>query len=86
MEANGGFDVTCGSGDVPIIDKDKTLLGIVTEHDLLNAFVEGKDVKDITAGDIMTKDPISVSSIPFRTSVRYPPRVILTKTVFSERV
>ena len=50
-----------GFGDVPVVDKDKTLLGIVTEHDLLNAFVEGKDVKDITAGDIMTKDPISVS-------------------------
>lgn len=48
-------------GDVLVIDKDKTLLGIVTEHDLLKAFVEGKDVNDIIAGDIMTKDPISVS-------------------------
>ncbi len=55
LMTHGGF------GDVPVVDKDKTLLGIVTEHDLLNAFVDVTDVKDITAGDIMTKDPISVS-------------------------
>ncbi len=50
-----------GFGDVPVVDKDKTLLGIVTEHDLLKAFVEGNDVEDIIAGNIMNKDPISVS-------------------------
>jgi len=50
-----------GFGDIPIIDKDKTLLGIVTEHDLLKVLMEGKDVKDITAGDIMTKNIVSVS-------------------------
>jgi predicted transcriptional regulator len=55
LMSHGGF------GDVPVVDKDKILLGIVTEHDLLKAFVEGKDVNDIIAGDIMTKDPISVS-------------------------
>lgn len=50
-----------GFGDVPIVDKDNTLLGIVTEHNLLKCFMEEKDVKDITAHNIMTKDPICVS-------------------------
>ena len=55
MMSHGGF------GDVPIIDKDKTLLGIVTEFDLLKVLMEGKDVKNITAGDIMTTNVVSVS-------------------------
>jgi predicted transcriptional regulator len=55
LMSHGGF------GDVPIIDKDKTLLGIVTEFDLLKVLMEGKDVKDITANNIMTKDAVNVS-------------------------
>jgi CBS domain-containing protein len=57
LMSHGGF------GDVPIIDEDKTLLGIVTEFDLLKVLMEGKDVKNITAGDIMTKDTVSVSEV-----------------------
>ncbi len=55
LMSHGGF------GDVPIIDKDKTLLGIVTEFDLLKVLMEGKSVKNITAGDIMTTNVVSVS-------------------------
>ncbi|ODS32199.1 MAG: signal transduction protein [Candidatus Scalindua rubra] len=57
LMSHGGF------GDVPIIDKDKTLLGIVTEFDLLKVLMEGKDVKNITAGDIMTTNVVSVSEV-----------------------
>ncbi len=48
-------------GSVPIIDADNTLVGIVSEHDLLNALVEGKDPRNTTAGDIMTKEVITVN-------------------------
>ncbi len=50
-----------GFGDVPITDKDKILLGIITEFDLLKVLMEGKSVKNITAGDIMTTNVVSVS-------------------------
>jgi len=53
--SHGGF------GDVPIIDKDKTLLGIVTEFDLLKVLLDGKDPNNVTALDIMTKDVVSIS-------------------------
>ncbi|MFQ5965864.1 MAG: cyclic nucleotide-binding/CBS domain-containing protein [Candidatus Scalinduaceae bacterium] len=55
LMSHGGF------GDVPIIDNDKTLLGIITEFDLLKVLMEDKDVKNITAGDIMTENVVSVS-------------------------
>jgi CBS domain-containing protein len=55
LMSHGGF------GDVPIIDKDKTLLGIVTEFDLLKVLMEGKDPNNVTAHNIMTKGVVSVS-------------------------
>ncbi len=55
LMSHGGF------GDVPIIDKDKTLLGIVTEFDLLKVLLKKKDPDKTTALDIMTKDIVSVS-------------------------
>ncbi len=55
LMSHGGF------GDVPVIDKDKTLLGIITEFDLLKVLMEGKSVKNITAGDIMSTNVVSVS-------------------------
>lgn len=48
-------------GSVPIIDSNKKLLGIVSEYNLLHAVIEGKDVTTITAKDIMTKNPITVT-------------------------
>ena len=50
-----------GFGNVPITDKDKTLLEIITEFDLLKVLMEGKSVENITAGDIMTTNVVSVS-------------------------
>ena len=55
LMSHGGF------GNVPITDKDKTLLGIITEFDLLKVLMEGKSVENITAGDIMTTNVVSVS-------------------------
>ena len=50
-----------GFGSVPILAKDGKLVGIVSEYDLLKAIEEGKEMTKVTAGEIMVKDPITVS-------------------------
>ena len=50
-----------GFGSVPIIDQDNRLVGIVSEFDLLKAVRKGKTLREITAGDIMTPSPVSVT-------------------------
>ncbi|MBS1258099.1 MAG: hypothetical protein MAG551_01152 [Candidatus Scalindua arabica] len=44
---------------LPVVDEGK-VVGVVTEFDLLNAVLDGKDLKKIVADDIMAKDPICV--------------------------
>ncbi len=39
---------------VLIINKDKTLSGIVTEHDILKVLMKGKNPNNVNALDIMT--------------------------------
>ena len=50
-----------GFGSVPILGKDGKLVGIVSEFDLLKAIEEGKELDKVTAGEIMIKDPITVT-------------------------
>lgn len=50
-----------GFGSVPIVDDQKKLLGIVSEFDLLTAIRKGKNLSKVSAGDIMTLNPISVT-------------------------
>lgn len=49
-----------GFGSVPIVNRGKKLLGIVSEFDLLKAIIGGKALEDITAGEVMSKTPHSV--------------------------
>jgi CBS domain-containing protein len=49
-----------GFGAVPVVDDDKKLVGIVSEHDLLAAMDDGHKLDVIAAGDIMTHNPYSV--------------------------
>lgn len=53
--AKGGF------GSVPIVNSDHKLLGIISEQDILYPLVEGKELSKITAGDIMTKNPVTIT-------------------------
>ena len=39
---------------VPVVSEDMHLLGIITEKDILKALLYGKDVKNKTAGELMT--------------------------------
>lgn len=50
-----------GFGSVPIVDSNNKLLGIVSEFDLLASLRKGKKLEDVTAGDILTPNPISVT-------------------------
>ncbi len=50
-----------GFGSVPIVNRESRLLGIVSEFDLLNAIRQGNSLARMTAEDIMTTSPISVT-------------------------
>ena len=43
-------------GSIPVVDEGKRLLGLISEFDLLKAMTDGKDLRKITAGDIMTPE------------------------------
>lgn len=49
-----------GFGAVPVIDKTRMLVGIVSEHDLLGAIDDGQSLGALTARDVMTGNPYSV--------------------------
>ena len=50
-----------GFGNVPVVDGDHRLIGIVSEFDLLKVLKEYKLLSEVTAGQIMTPNPMSVS-------------------------
>lgn len=41
-------------GSLPVVEADRTLVGLVSESDLLDALLEGKDLRTVTAADLMT--------------------------------
>ena len=43
-------------GSVPVVDENKTLLGLISEFDLLKALTNGQDLRQVTAKDIMTSE------------------------------
>ncbi len=45
---------------LPIIDRDRTLLGVVTEFDLLKAVQEGRELETVKADEIMSRPPVTV--------------------------
>ena len=49
-----------GFGAVPVVDKQRTLAGIVSEHDLLAAIDDGHRLGELTASEIMTGNPYSI--------------------------
>jgi len=49
-----------GFGAVPVVDGTRTLIGIVSEHDLLTAMDDGHALGELTAADVMTGNPYSV--------------------------
>ncbi len=48
-------------GSLPIVEADGTLVGIVSEYDLLQAMIDGRDLRKILATEIMSAHPVSVT-------------------------
>jgi predicted transcriptional regulator len=42
---------------MPVTDQDGSVIGVITELDILGAVMAGKELVKITAGEIMTKKP-----------------------------
>jgi len=45
---------------MPVIDEEERVIGVVTEHDLLNQVCDGKDLGNLIVEDVMQKNPITV--------------------------
>lgn len=48
-------------GSLPVVDEQSTLLGLVTEFDLLREIEHNRDLRNVKVGDIMTHKVISVT-------------------------
>jgi len=48
-------------GAVPVVEKDFTLVGLVSEFDLLRVMEEGKDLRQITAEEIMARNVVTAT-------------------------
>ena len=48
-------------GSLPVVEQDGTLVGIVTDYDLLHAMIEGRDLRNIAAMGIMSTVPVTVT-------------------------
>lgn len=49
-----------GFGAIPILDGQRRLIGIVSEHDLLASLEKGHKWGDVTAADLMSPNPYAV--------------------------
>ena len=52
--------VANGFSGMPVAERDGTVVGIVTEADILRALVEGKALETLAAADIMSTSPTTV--------------------------
>jgi CBS domain-containing protein len=48
-------------GSLPVVGTDQSLVGLVTEYDLLDAVLDGRDLRKISAAEIMTREVLSVT-------------------------
>ncbi|MBX3235971.1 MAG: CBS domain-containing protein [Nitrospiraceae bacterium] len=44
-------------GSLPVLEEDGAVVGLVSEYDLLQAMIDGRDLRKITAEEIMTTHP-----------------------------
>lgn len=46
---------------LPVVEEDRTLVGLVSEYDVLQAVIEGRDLRKLSAGDVMSRPVLSVT-------------------------
>ncbi|MFQ5579742.1 MAG: CBS domain-containing protein [Nitrospiria bacterium] len=49
-----------GFGSVPIVDHEQTLIGLMSEYDILNALMEEKNLRETLVQELMAQPAISV--------------------------
>ena len=49
-----------GFSGMPVTERDGTIVGVITEADIIKALVDAKPLETLTAWDIMSKDPTTV--------------------------
>src|SRR5262249_23714139 len=54
---------------MPVADRSGTVMGVITEADILDALLQGKKRECLTAGDIMSTDPVTADSEATMTDV-----------------
>lgn len=47
-------------GSIPIVDEDSRLIGLVSESDLLDAIIKGKELSKTPASEVMTELVVSI--------------------------
>jgi predicted transcriptional regulator len=52
--------VAAGISGMPVADRDGSVLGVVTEYDVVDALVAGKRLESLKACDIMSRQPITL--------------------------
>jgi predicted transcriptional regulator len=52
--------VSGGISGMPVADRDGSVIGVITEYDIVNAILEGKRLEELRTADIMQKDVVSV--------------------------
>jgi CBS domain-containing protein len=52
--------VTNNVSGMPVVERDGTVIGIVTEDDVLRAYIEGVHLELLTVQAIMTAEPVAV--------------------------
>ena len=48
-------------GSLPVVEEDGILVRIVTEYDLIQAMLDGRDLRKILATEIMSAHPVTVT-------------------------
>ena len=48
-------------GSLPVVEEDRTLVGLVSEYDLLQAMIEGRDLRKIMAIEMMSTHPVTAT-------------------------
>ena len=48
-------------GSLPVVEEDRTLVGLISEYDLLQAMIDGRDLRKIMAVEIMSSNPVTVT-------------------------
>ncbi len=48
-------------GSLPVVTGDRTLVGLVSEYDLLQAMIEGRDLRKVMAVEMMSTNPVTAT-------------------------